>query len=104
MRGFSPELDINRRTAQRRRGHQTLSADGMHAERGVYVLEEALADKAALGAAVFAAFFAGRAVNADFAADGIDDLLERRGGKRGHSTEQVVSAAVSQPLKRIIFG
>ena len=75
----------------------------MHAERGVHVLEEALADKAALSTAVFAAFFAGRAVNADFAADGIDDLLERRGGKRGHSTEQVVSAAVSQPLKRIVF-
>ena len=47
----------------------------VHAERCVDVLEKAFAHETSLGASVFPTFFAGRAVDADFTSDLIDDGL-----------------------------
>ena len=62
-------------------GHDMLVRARMHTQRGIHILKETLTDKAALGAAILAAFLPGGTVDPDFAADLVDNLLQGRAGK-----------------------
>ena len=82
------EGDADRRARDLLVGQVVVIRTGMHAKRRVHVFEESLADEAALCAAVLAAFFAGRSVDADLAAGFIDDLLQACGGQDGRRAEE----------------
>ena len=63
------ELNMEGRAGDLGMGQLMMVGTGMHTQRSIHILEETLPDKAALGAAVFAAFLTGRAVENDGAAD-----------------------------------
>ena len=102
--GLPPELDVHRRAGQRLARQAMLVRSGMDAQRGVHVVQEALAHEAALGAAVLAALLAGGAVHAGLAADLLDHVLERGARQRGGGAEDVVAAAVAEAGQRVILG
>ena len=69
------KFNVDRRTRERLPRQFVAPLTRVHAERCVDVLEKAFAHETSLGASVFPTFFAGRAVDADFTSDLIDDGL-----------------------------
>jgi hypothetical protein len=104
VRGFAEEFDRDRRAGDVGRREVVPEAARVRAERRIHVLEEPFAHEAALGAAVLAAFFAGRAVDAHLAARLVDHGLEADGGKRGGGAEKIVPAAVPEAGQGVVFG
>ena len=104
VRRPAPELDVHRRAPQAPGRQDMLARARMHAQRRVHVAQVPLAHEAALGAAVFAALLAGRAVHAHLAAHLVHDLAKRRRRQRRGRAEQVVPAPVPQAAQRVVLG
>ena len=103
MGGTAAELDADRRTGELGMGRFVDVGARMRTEGGVHIPEKALADKADLGAAVFAAFFARRAVNADFAAGLIKHLLQGGSGERRGCAKEVMAAGMADAGQRVVL-
>ena len=103
MGGTAAKFDADRRAGELGMGRLMDVGARVHAESGVHIPEEALPDKADLGAAVLAAFLTGGAVNTDFAAGLVKHLLQGGGGEAGGRAEEVMAAGVADPGQRVIF-
>ena len=101
--GTAAERDADRRTGELGMGRLVDVGARMRTEGGVHIPEKALADKADLGAAVFAAFFARRAVNADFAAGLVEHLLQGGSGERRGCAEEVMAAGMADAGQRVVL-